>query len=158
MARSGAVSAKQLPADRSRRSVGSPRMVDPQTSPPAPSGGHKVRRKAVDEIDIAVSKAVRFFRIQAGMTQATLGDDLGVSFHQIQKYEKGVNRIGSGPLLKIAKLFNRPVTAFYPKEHHERLSTKSSRSPTDRKPCGCCTRFSKFRIPVCAFSWRTSPR
>jgi len=77
-------------------------MVDPPTSPPAPSGGHKVRRKPVDEIDIAVGKAVRFFRMQAGMTQATLGDEHCVTFQQIQKYEKGVNRIGPKRLLKIA--------------------------------------------------------
>jgi transcriptional regulator with XRE-family HTH domain len=79
-----------------------------------PSGGQKIRRKAADEIDIAVGRAVRFFRMKAGMTQATLGGELGVTFQQIQKYEKGVNRIGSGRLLKIAKLFNRPITAFYP--------------------------------------------
>jgi transcriptional regulator with XRE-family HTH domain len=65
-------------------------------------------------MDIAVGKAVRFFRVKAGMTQATLGSELGVTFQQIQKYEKGANRIGPGRLLKIAKLFNRPITAFYP--------------------------------------------
>src|SRR5262249_40485720 len=92
---------------------GSPRMVDPQTDPPA-RGVYEVRGKAADEIDIAVGKAVRFFRIEAGMAQATLGDELGVTFQQDQKYEKGVNRIGSGRVLKIAKLFNKPITAFFP--------------------------------------------
>jgi len=79
-----------------------------------PSEGHKVRWKAVDEIDIAVGKAVRFFRIRAGMSQATRASELGVTFQQIQKYEKGVNRNGSGRFLKIARLFNRPITARYP--------------------------------------------
>src|SRR5689334_11381946 len=79
-----------------------------------PSSATKVRGKAVDEIDIAVGKAVRFFRLQAGITQAALGRELGLTFQHIQKYEKGVNRIGPGRLLKIAKLFNRPITAFYP--------------------------------------------
>ena len=57
-----------------------------------PSERHKVRRKAADDIDLAVGKAVRFFRIQAGMSQATLGSKLGVTFQQIQKYESGANR------------------------------------------------------------------
>ena len=78
-----------------------------------PSEGHKGRGRA-DEIDIAVGKAVRFFRIQAGMSLATLGSKLGVTFQQIQKYESGANRIGSGRLLKIARLFNRPIADFYP--------------------------------------------
>jgi DNA-binding XRE family transcriptional regulator len=78
-----------------------------------PSEGHQVRGRA-DEIDIAIGKAVRFFRIQAGMSLATLGSKLGVTFQQFQKYESGANRIGSGRLLKIAKLFNEPIAAFYP--------------------------------------------
>ena len=79
-----------------------------------PSERQKVRGNAVDDIDIAVGKAVRFFRIQAGMSQATLGSKLGVTFQQIQKYESGTTRIGSGLLLKIAKLFNKPIAAFFP--------------------------------------------
>jgi transcriptional regulator with XRE-family HTH domain len=79
-----------------------------------PTESHKVRGKAVDEIDIAVGKAVRFFCIKAGMPQATLGSKLGVTFQQIQKYESGANRIGSCRLLKIARLFNKPISAFYP--------------------------------------------
>jgi hypothetical protein len=105
------VAAKQLPADGGfPDSVGSPRMDDPRPARAGPSGGHKVRRKAADETDITVGKAVRFFLMQAGRSQAMLGRELGVTFQQIQKYEKGVNRIGSGRLLKIAKLFNRPIT------------------------------------------------
>jgi transcriptional regulator with XRE-family HTH domain len=84
-----------------------------------PSEGHKASGKAVDEIDIAVGKAVRFFRIKAGMSQATLGSELGVTFQQIEKYEKGANRIGSGRLLQIAKLFNKPITAFYPMSEND---------------------------------------
>jgi transcriptional regulator with XRE-family HTH domain len=51
----------------------------------------RFRRNAVNEIDIAVGKVARFFRIQAGMSQATRDGELGVTFQQIQKYETGVS-------------------------------------------------------------------
>jgi transcriptional regulator with XRE-family HTH domain len=67
-----------------------------------PSEDHEIRGRA-NEIDIAVGKAVRFFRIQAGMSLATLGSKLRVAFQQIQKYESGANRIGSGRLSNTKK-------------------------------------------------------
>jgi transcriptional regulator with XRE-family HTH domain len=48
-----------------------------------------------------------------GLTQEGLGEKLGVTFQQIQKYEKGTNRVGSGRLYQIAALLEVPVTAFF---------------------------------------------
>ena len=47
------------------------------------------------------------------MSQAELGDKLGVSFQQVQKYEKGVNRIGASRLQRIATVLDVPVTFFF---------------------------------------------
>jgi transcriptional regulator with XRE-family HTH domain len=48
-----------------------------------------------------------------GMSQERLGDLLGLTFQQVQKYEKGVNRIGAGRLFEMARILNVPVDFFY---------------------------------------------
>jgi len=47
------------------------------------------------------------------MSQSALAKALGLSFQQVQKYEKGINRIGAGRLFEISRLLNQPVTFFY---------------------------------------------
>lgn len=49
-----------------------------------------------------------------GMSQKTLAYHLGISFQQIQKYEKGLNRVGAGRLKNIADIFDVPISFFYP--------------------------------------------
>jgi transcriptional regulator with XRE-family HTH domain len=68
------------------------------------------QRKATTE-DIAIGQRIRAQRIMCGISQGTLADALGVSFQQIQKYEKGVNRVGSGRIVEIAKVLNTTVSA-----------------------------------------------
>jgi transcriptional regulator with XRE-family HTH domain len=65
------------------------------------------------DVDALVGERVRSRRLQAKMSQATLGEAIGVTFQQIQKYEKGANRIGSGRLFKIAEVLQCDVTEFY---------------------------------------------
>jgi transcriptional regulator with XRE-family HTH domain len=48
-----------------------------------------------------------------GMSQERLGDLLGLTFQQVQKYEKGVNRIGAGRLFEVSRILNVPVDFFY---------------------------------------------
>src|SRR6201746_1021300 len=48
-----------------------------------------------------------------GMSQEKLGDMLGLTFQQVQKYEKGVNRIGAGRLFEIARILGVPIDFFY---------------------------------------------
>jgi transcriptional regulator with XRE-family HTH domain len=64
-------------------------------------------------IDIEVGRRVRAARIAHGKTQEELADAVGVSFQQIQKYEKGSNRIGMGRLHAIAKFLDEPVDYFF---------------------------------------------
>jgi transcriptional regulator with XRE-family HTH domain len=70
-------------------------------------------RKAPDSIDRIVGRNIRIHRMQKGLTQTELADELGLTFQQVQKYEKGTNRVGSGRLLKIATFLGVPVTALF---------------------------------------------
>jgi transcriptional regulator with XRE-family HTH domain len=64
-------------------------------------------------IDIHVGSRVRFRRMLLGMSQEKLGEKLGLTFQQIQKYEKGVNRIGASRLFDLAQVLGVPVQFFY---------------------------------------------
>jgi transcriptional regulator with XRE-family HTH domain len=56
---------------------------------------------------------IRIHRIHAKISQTDLGQKLGVTFQQIQKYEKGTNRVGAGRLQMIANVLNVPVSTFF---------------------------------------------
>ena len=60
-----------------------------------------------------VGQQIRARRVMAGLSQTALGDALGVSFQQIQKYEKGSNRVGSSNLYAIAQALDVPIAAFF---------------------------------------------
>lgn len=69
--------------------------------------------KVADDIDVFVGARVRLRRIALGISQERLGDALGLTFQQIQKYERGQNRIGAGRLYRIAQVLSAPVEFFY---------------------------------------------
>jgi transcriptional regulator with XRE-family HTH domain len=70
-------------------------------------------RGGPDEIDRRVGRRVMEMRKSLAMSQERLGDALGVSFQQVQKYEKGTNRVSASRLRQIAGALGVPVTAFY---------------------------------------------
>jgi transcriptional regulator with XRE-family HTH domain len=67
-------------------------------------------------VDEHVGSKLRQFRLLADVTQKELGDALGVSFQQVQKYEVGSNRVSASKLYEIAKFLDVPVSAFFPKD------------------------------------------
>ena len=69
--------------------------------------------RSVGRGDKVLGQRIRIRRTEIKMSQAELGSKLGVSFQQVQKYEKGVNRIGSIRLGEIAKALQVPVSFFY---------------------------------------------
>ncbi len=73
----------------------------------------RVPKKQANPIDIQVGNRVRIRRMLIGMSQERLGDLLGLTFQQVQKYEKGVNRIGAGRLFEMSRILNVPVDFFY---------------------------------------------
>lgn len=64
-------------------------------------------------IDVHVGSRVRLQRMLRGISQEKLGEKLGLTFQQIQKYEKGVNRIGASRLFDLANVLGVPVQFFY---------------------------------------------
>src|ERR1700743_3183206 len=76
-------------------------------------GGAAVPKKQANPIDAQVGNRVRIRRMLIGMSQERLGDMLGLTFQQVQKYEKGVNRIGAGRLFEIARILGVPIDFFY---------------------------------------------
>ena len=64
-------------------------------------------------IDIHVGSRVRLRRILMGMSQTKLGKALGVTFQQVQKYERGANRIGSSRLYHLSQILDVPVSFFF---------------------------------------------
>src|SRR5207244_8195316 len=69
--------------------------------------------KRPDPVDIEVGHRIRIERLARGLSQTALANQLGVTFQQLQKYEKGVNRVGAGRLSRIADKLKVPVTFFY---------------------------------------------
>ena len=63
--------------------------------------------------DVFVGRKVRESRISKGISQQRLGDHLGVSFQQVQKYERGINRIGCSKLWEISKMLGTPIEYFF---------------------------------------------
>jgi len=69
--------------------------------------------KSPNPIDKHVGTRVRMRRVMVGMSQEKLGEALGITFQQIQKYEKGTNRIGASRLQAAARILNVPVNFFF---------------------------------------------
>ena len=69
--------------------------------------------KAPNPVDKYVGSRVRMRRIMLGMSQEKLGEALGITFQQIQKYEKGVNRIGASRLQQLARVLGVPPAFFF---------------------------------------------
>jgi transcriptional regulator with XRE-family HTH domain len=70
-------------------------------------------KKAPNPIDKHVGSRVRMRRMMLGMSQEKLGDALGLTFQQVQKYEKGTNRIGASRLQQISQILKVPVAFFF---------------------------------------------
>jgi transcriptional regulator with XRE-family HTH domain len=69
--------------------------------------------RKTDPYDREIALRVRTLRISRRMSQGDLGERLGITFQQVQKYEKGANRIGAGRLQHIAEIFEVPVAALF---------------------------------------------
>jgi transcriptional regulator with XRE-family HTH domain len=70
-------------------------------------------KKAPNPVDRYVGSRVRMRRMMLGLSQEKLGEALGLTFQQVQKYEKGVNRIGASRLQHLATVLHVPVSFFF---------------------------------------------
>jgi transcriptional regulator with XRE-family HTH domain len=71
------------------------------------------KKRGPRNIDVLVGQNLRTLRTVNGMSQTNLGEKLGITFQQIQKYEKGSNRIAASSLYELAKIFGVSVEAFF---------------------------------------------
>ena len=76
-------------------------------------GGEDKGQRRPNPIDVHVGSRVRFRRMLLGMSQEKLGQKLGLTFQQVQKYEKGINRIGASRLFDLAQVLGVTVQFFY---------------------------------------------
>ena len=89
-------------------------------------------KKSPDPTDRHVGARIRMRRLMIGMTQIALGDALGVTFQQVQKYEKGANRVGASRLQHIANILQVTPTFFFegaPAIPGQKSAARESSSP-----------------------------
>ncbi|MBB3944558.1 transcriptional regulator with XRE-family HTH domain [Rhizobium skierniewicense] len=70
-------------------------------------------KKSPNSIDIHVGSRIRMRRVMLGLSQEKLGDGLGITFQQVQKYEKGTNRVGASRLQHISELLDVHISYFF---------------------------------------------
>jgi transcriptional regulator with XRE-family HTH domain len=90
-------------------------------------------KKAPNPIDKHVGSRVRMRRMMLSMSQEKLGGALGLTFQQVQKYEKGTNRIGASRLQQISHILQVPVAFFFegaPSSHPQPHGAEEAPSPT----------------------------
>ena len=75
-------------------------MAEPPESRPSP-------------VDVHVGARIRLRRTLMGMSQERLGDALGLTFQQVQKYERGINRVGASRLFDLSRILDVPISFFY---------------------------------------------
>jgi transcriptional regulator with XRE-family HTH domain len=80
---------------------------------PDGKGASEMSIKAPNPVDKYVGSRLRMRRIMLGMSQEKLGDALGLTFQQVQKYEKGTNRVGASRIQQIAEVLQVPVSFLF---------------------------------------------
>ncbi len=100
--------------------------------------------RQLGDVDRHVGQRVKLARAIAGVTQEKLGEAIGITFQQVQKYEKGINRIGAGRLQQIAAALGTSVDFFFedvPNPHPSCLQQAGRQKPP------CSVPFSVFLRP-----------
>jgi transcriptional regulator with XRE-family HTH domain len=83
-----------------------------------------------DQVDIEVGHRIKIQRLTAGLSQTDLAEKIGVTFQQVQKYEKGANRLGMGRLTRVARALNVSVNSFFEgRDMINRVAQKGVKSP-----------------------------
>ena len=82
-------------------------------------------------IDVHVGSRIRLRRTLLGMSQERLGESLGLTFQQVQKYERGVNRVGASRLFDLSRVLDVPISFFFD-DMPDTLSTSFGGLPSRR--------------------------
>ena len=100
--------------------------------------------KRPDPVDVEVGHRIRIERLSRGLSQTALANQLGVTFQQVQKYEKGVNRVGAGRLTKIAEVLGVQVSTFFTGK--EMIEAEGPQDPAQASPLKLLTVPGAFRL------------
>ena len=74
---------------------------------------HSTEKRRAGAEDVEIGRKIRALRLARGLSQSGLADGIDLTFQQVQKYEKGTNRVSAGRLHRIADILNMPVMFFY---------------------------------------------
>ena len=96
---------------------------------PSSDGSEKESRPS--PIDTHVGARIRLRRTLLGMSQERLGEALGLTFQQVQKYERGANRVGASRLFDLSRVLDVPISFFFD-DMPEALASRSGRTPSGR--------------------------
>jgi len=88
--------------------------------------GTTLPKKKANPVDAHVGYRVRLRRMLIGMSQERLGELLGFTFQQVQKYERGINRIGAGRLFEVSEILGVPISFFYEGMEGIQVSSESN--------------------------------
>ena len=97
-----------------------------------PPGGVLVAKKVSNPIDVHVGDRVKVRRVELGLSQTQLGQALGITFQQVQKYEKGANRISASRLQQVSDILKVPASYFFKGSPGE-MKAKGNASPVGRR-------------------------
>jgi transcriptional regulator with XRE-family HTH domain len=86
-------------------------------------------------IDVHVGTRIRLRRTLLGMSQERLGEALGLTFQQVQKYERGVNRVGASRLFDLSRVLDVPISFFFD-DMPDSLATAFGGHPSGRRAAG----------------------
>jgi transcriptional regulator with XRE-family HTH domain len=103
---------RSLGAPNSRASQDRGQVLGGALSSASSREGATRKRRAGAE-DVEIGRKIRALRLERGLSQSGLADGIGLTFQQVQKYEKGANRVSAGRLQKIADMLDTPVMFFY---------------------------------------------
>ncbi|NLS07091.1 helix-turn-helix transcriptional regulator [Rhizobium sp. P32RR-XVIII] len=92
--------------------------------------------KTPNAIDVHVGSRVRTRRLLLGLSQVQLAEQIGVTFQQVQKYEKGMNRIGASRLLKIAEVLSVPPSFLFQQDGASPRRLDGDETPDSADPVG----------------------
>src|SRR5579875_2639881 len=87
-------------------------------------------RPKPDAVDVHVGARLRQRRIELGLSQERLAEAVGLTFQQIQKYERGINRVGASRLWDLARVLRVPIEFFYRNEQDTAAWSSAPASPS----------------------------
>src|SRR5919106_3186763 len=116
--------------------------------------------KQPDSIDKLVGRNIRIQRLAKGLSQTELAQKLGVTFQQVQKYEKGVNRIGAGRLFQIGRILGVHVMDFFDGSNAGKptAALKVRELISDPQAFHLVEAFSKLTTRACGARWSSWSR